>query len=196
MMTMDFPIPIDNLISININAIMKCTLTFLARSLATSRLSLVRLFKPWPYSCWNVALFDFKMQLVITIPLVVLRIHVLENQQAMFNELSKDAYHELEQLMNVQERVFARHLLVRMCGAAAAKQRFGITNTDVVAAKVTDARARFDAANGGCVETVRKLSHEALVSPKKGGRVAWVTKPHVAAAFVDEVKKTVFIYVF
>ncbi len=187
MMTMDFPIPIDNLISININAIMKCTLTFLARSLATSRLSLVRLFKPWPYSCWNVALFDLKMQLVLTI---------LENQQATFNELSKDAYHELEQLMNVQERVFARHLLVRMCGAAAAKQRFGITNTDVVAAKVTDARARFDAANGGCVETVRKLSHEALVSPKKGGRVAWVTKPHVAAAFVDEVKKTVFIYVF
>ncbi len=98
--------------------------------------------------------------------------------------------------MNAQERVFARHLLVRMCGAVAAKQRFGITNADVVAAKVTDAHARFDAANGGCVETVRKLSHEALVSPKKGGRVAWVTKPHVAAAFVDEVKKTVFIYVF
>ncbi len=76
MMTMDFPIPIDNLISININAIMKCTLTFLARSLATSRLSLVQLFKPWPYSCWNVALFDFKMQLVLTIPLVVKRIKI------------------------------------------------------------------------------------------------------------------------
>ncbi len=122
------------------------------------------------------------------------RIRVFEDQQLTFNELAKDEYRELEQLMNADERVFARYLLARLCGAAEAKARFGITNSDVVEKKIADARARLDSAEGGCADTVRKSSRLAIKSPKKGGRIAWHTK-EVAKAFVAEVEKTVLVYI-
>ncbi len=43
------------------------------------------------------------------------RIRVLEDRQHTFNEMSK--YHKLEQLMQAEERVFSRYLLVQLYGA-------------------------------------------------------------------------------
>jgi hypothetical protein len=77
--------------------------------------------------------------------------------------------------MNADERVFACYLLARLCGAAEAKARFGITNSDVVEKKIADARAHLDSAEGGCADTVRKSS------------------PLAIKAFVAEVEKTVLV---
>ncbi len=95
--------------------------------------------------------------------------------------------------MNADERVFARYLLVRLCGAAEAKARFGINNSEVVEKKIADARTHLASVDNGCVDTVRKISRVAIKSPKKGGRVPWAKKEHVANAFVAEVQKTVLV---
>ncbi len=68
------------------------------------------------------------------------RIHILEDQQLTFNELSKEEYRELERLMNADELVFARYLLAQ----PEVQARFGITNSDVVEKKIADARVRND----------------------------------------------------
>ncbi len=99
--------------------------------------------------------------------------------------------------MKAEERVFSRYLLVQLYGAVETKARFGITNGDVVVSKIDDARAHFDAAEGGCADTVRKNSRVTIKSPRKGGRVSWYEKPHVADAFLAEVEKmVVFLYKF
>ncbi len=66
----------------------------------------------------------------------------------------------------------------------------GINNSDVVEKKIADARVRLASVDGGCVDTVRKISRITIKSPKKGSRVPWATE-HVANAFVAEVQKTV-----
>ncbi len=40
--------------------------------------------------------------------------------------MSKEEYHTLEQLMQAEERVFSRYLLVQLYGAVETKARFGI----------------------------------------------------------------------
>ncbi len=111
--------------------------------------------------------------------------------------MSKETYHELEQLMKAEERVFSRYLLVQLYGAVETKARFGITNSDVVVSKIDNTRVRFDSAEGGCADTVRKNSRVTIKSPRKGGRVSWYEKPHVAKAFLAEVERTVvFLYKF
>ncbi len=117
----------------------------------------------------------------------------LEDQQRTFNSMSKEEYHDLERIMTAEERVLARYLLVRLCGAAETRARFGITNGDAAVSKVNDARARLDVADGGCATTVRKNSRIAIKSPKKGGRRSWVEKKHIANAFVKEVQQTVLL---
>ncbi len=52
------------------------------------------------------------------------RIRVLEDRQRTFNEMSKEKYREVEQLMKAEERVFSRYLLVQLYGAAETKVRF------------------------------------------------------------------------
>jgi len=124
-------------------------------------------------------------------------IRVLEDRQRTFNAMSKETYHELEQLMKAEERVFSRYLLVQLYGAVETKARFGITNSDVVVSKIDNTRVRFDSAEGGCADTVRKNSRVTIKSPRKGGRVSWYEKPHVAKVFLAEVERTVvFLYKF
>ncbi len=115
----------------------------------------------------------------------------LEDQQRTFKSMSKEEYHDLERMMTAEERMLARYLLMRLCGAAETRARFGITNGDATVNKVNDARACFDAADGGCETTVRKNSRIAIKLPKKGGRRSWVQKKHIADAFVKEVQQTV-----
>ncbi len=50
----------------------------------------------------------------------------LEEQQRTFKSMSKEEYHDPEQMMTAEERVLAQYLLVRLCGAAETRARVGI----------------------------------------------------------------------
>jgi hypothetical protein len=118
------------------------------------------------------------------------RIGKLQTQLDALDQLSRESYHDFEQLMDAQQRQMSRYLLLQVFGAVEVKKRFGITNINEVAARVEAMRAEFSNSELGANAARQKsLSH--LRPARKGGRIAWEQKPEVAAAIIAEVEHNV-----